>query len=114
MSKVIIHPQGEEGRIVVMYVNVNCELSLEAIAKKDVPYGLPYKFVESADLPDYTFFDAFEADFSEPDGYGAAFGIGTDLVVVSWDGDIPTVCKTKIDERGVECLDLTTAFVFTE
>ena len=36
-----------------------------------MPAGVPYKIVNSEDLPqDHTFFNAWEADFSNPDGYG--------------------------------------------
>jgi hypothetical protein len=45
--------------------------SAEVVARKDVPAGTPYKIVNSEDLPqDHTFFNAWEADFSNPDGYG--------------------------------------------
>jgi hypothetical protein len=43
----------------------------EVVARKDVPAGVPYKIVNSEDLPqDHLFFNAWEADFSNPDGYG--------------------------------------------
>ena len=45
--------------------------TVEVVARKDVPAGTPYKIVDSEDLPqDHTFFNAWEADFSNPDGYG--------------------------------------------
>ena len=44
---------------------------IQAIAAKDVPAGKPYKVVDAADIPsDRTFREAWEADFSNPDGYG--------------------------------------------
>jgi hypothetical protein len=50
-------------------------MSIEDIAKKDVPNGVPYKIVTVNDLPtDREFRDAWEADMSNPDG----FGIGSD------------------------------------
>ncbi len=53
----IIHPTGE--------------LPVEDVARKDVPQGVPYKFISAADIPtDRTFRNAWEADFSAPDGYG--------------------------------------------
>jgi hypothetical protein len=53
----IIHPTGE--------------LPVEDVARKDVPQGVPYKFISEADIPtDRTFRNAWEADFSAPDGYG--------------------------------------------
>ena len=43
----IIHPTGE--------------LSIEEVAKKDVPAGVPYKIVEDSDIPsDRTFRNAWE------------------------------------------------------
>lgn len=48
-----------------------CKLSVEEIAKKDVPAGVPYKIIETADVPsDRTFREAWEADFTNPDGHG--------------------------------------------
>ena len=46
-------------------------LPLEKVAKKDVPSGTPYLIVEDTVIPsDRTFRAAWEADFSNPDGYG--------------------------------------------
>lgn len=43
----------------------------EFVARKDVPIGVPYKIVDSENLPqDHTFFNAWQADFSNPDGHG--------------------------------------------
>lgn len=46
--------------------------TIEHIAKKDVPFGLPYKIVDTNEIPsDRTFRDAWEWDSSiEPDGFG--------------------------------------------
>ena len=53
----IIHPTGE--------------LPIEVIARKDVPQGVPYKFVSAADIPtDRTFRNAWVAEPFEPDGLG--------------------------------------------
>jgi hypothetical protein len=47
------------------------ELSIEEVARKDVPAGVPYKIVDVADIPeDRTFRNAWEADMSNPDGVG--------------------------------------------
>ncbi len=49
----------------------DCGISVYEIARKDVPAGVPFLLIPSADAPqDHTFFAAFEADFSNPDGYG--------------------------------------------
>jgi len=70
MSKIIIYPN-ERGGIVIVYPALNCGIPLEEIARKDVPVGLPYLIIDEANVPtDHTFFEAFEADFSEPNGHG--------------------------------------------
>ena len=47
------------------------ELSIEEVAAKDVPAGTPYLVVEDDAIPsDRTFRNAWEADFSNPDGHG--------------------------------------------
>ena len=48
---------------------------IEAIAKKDVPAGLPYKIVDESEIPsDRTFRNAYEWDDTvEPDGVGSVF-----------------------------------------
>lgn len=47
------------------------ELPIEEVALKDVPVGVPYRIVDVNEIPtDRTFRDAWEADFSIPDGYG--------------------------------------------
>lgn len=53
----VIHPAGE--------------LFIEDVAQKDVPAGTPYLIVEDDVIPsDRSFRNAWEADFSNPDGYG--------------------------------------------
>ena len=47
------------------------ELPIEEVAAKDVPAGTPYRFIDSDDLPrDRDFRAAWDADFTDPDGYG--------------------------------------------
>ena len=44
----------------------------DEIIKKSVPSGVPYLIIDSSELPaDTEFRDAWQADFSNPDGYGA-------------------------------------------
>lgn len=70
MDKVIIYPNIIDNRVNILYP-MACGLSIEEIALKDVPSGVPYKIVNIEDIPaDRTFRDAWEADFSEPDGHG--------------------------------------------
>lgn len=67
--KLAIFPN--ETTISVLVPAPNCELSLEEICVKDVPTGVPYRIVDSSELPaDREFRDAWEADFTNPDGYG--------------------------------------------
>lgn len=41
------------------------------VARKDVPFGTPFLIVKDIDLPsDWSTSVAWEADFSNPDGYG--------------------------------------------
>lgn len=69
--QVVIYPNNETGGLSVMAPNLASGLSVEQIAIKDVPPGLPYLIVDHTELPqDADFQDAWEADFSEPDGYG--------------------------------------------
>jgi hypothetical protein len=61
--------QNESGGISVIIPTG--ELSIEGVAQKDVPAGVPYLLADVADIPeDRTFRGAWEADFSNPDGYG--------------------------------------------
>lgn len=70
MTQVIL-TQNEKGGVTVVYPMYDCGIPVSEIARKDVPAGKPYLIVDEAVVPtDHTFFDAFEADFSEPHGYG--------------------------------------------
>lgn len=69
--QLVIFPNNETGGVCIMSPNLASGLSIEQIAIKDVPAGLPYLIVDRTELPeDVEFVDAWEADFSEPDGYG--------------------------------------------
>ncbi len=70
MNKRIIFPN-ETG--ISILIPTDCGLSIEQIAVKDVPAGLPYLIVDAEQVPsDRTFRNAWEADFSSPDGFGGA------------------------------------------
>jgi hypothetical protein len=67
MSK-ILHPNSEGGICVIIPTG---ELPIEDVCQKDVPAGTPYLIVEDDVIPsDRSFRNAWEADFSNPDGYG--------------------------------------------
>ena len=70
MSKLIIY-KSEEGRAILVIPAPNCEIPLEEIARKDVPSGLPYHIIDRSQIPtDMTFYEAWEADFTNPTGHG--------------------------------------------
>jgi hypothetical protein len=69
---VIIYPIGSH--LAIIHPFLDCGLTIEEIAKKDVPKGVPYKIVSYDVIPkDRTFRAAWEADFSQPDGWGRAY-----------------------------------------
>ena len=56
----IIHPTPEGGVAIIIPV-IDCGLTIEQIAAKDVPAGVPYSIVDAADIPsDRTFRNAWE------------------------------------------------------
>lgn len=72
MTKRIIYPT-PEGGVAIIVPAPDCTLSLEEIAAKDVPTGVPYKIVSTDDIPtDRTFRAAWEVDEADcTDGIGA-------------------------------------------
>lgn len=70
MNKRIIYPN-EDGGVSVIIPAVECGLQIAEIARKDTPSGTPYLIVDVADIPsDRANRDAWEADFTNPDGHG--------------------------------------------
>jgi hypothetical protein len=70
MTQVIIHPNNE-GWLTVVSPAPECGLSIEEIARKDVPAGKPYHIINVDQLPqDTIFFNAWEADFTNAEGQG--------------------------------------------
>lgn len=68
MNTRIVYPIPEGGIAVIVPTG---ELPLKDVAQKDVPAGVPYLFTDVTGIPDdRTFREAWEADFSNPDGYG--------------------------------------------
>jgi len=64
----ILYPNSEGG---VSVITPTGELPIENVCRKDVPAGTPYLIVEDDTIPsDRTFRNAWEADFSNPDGHG--------------------------------------------
>jgi len=70
MTQVIIYPN-DEGWLSVISPAAECGLSVEEIARKDVPAGKPYHIINADQLPqDNVFFAAWEADFTNAAGQG--------------------------------------------
>lgn len=71
MDKRIIYPHPDTDGVCLIIPAPGCGLTIEEIARKDTPAGVPYLIINAADVPDtLDFFDAWRADFSTPDGYG--------------------------------------------
>lgn len=69
MSSVVIYPNEENGISII--IPASGELTIEQIAQKNTPAGVPYRIIDASDLPtDRSQRQAWEADFSNPDGYG--------------------------------------------
>ena len=67
MSKILF--QNSDGGLSV--IHPTGELPIEDLCQKDVPAGTPYLVVEDDAIPsDRSFRNAWEADFSNPDGHG--------------------------------------------
>lgn len=66
----------KDGGLAILIPTPECleSYTIEQIAQKDVPEGLPYKIIDASDLPsDRTFRDAWEIDQAElTDGVGAS------------------------------------------
>tara|TARA_R100001510_G_C7628374_1_gene187765 strand:- start:320 stop:559 length:240 start_codon:yes stop_codon:yes gene_type:complete len=66
--------QQEDGTVAIISPSDNCDLTVEQIAKKDVPKGFKYKIVPSTDVPtDRSFRNAWVVNESDlTDGVGEA------------------------------------------
>jgi hypothetical protein len=65
----IVYPNQERSGGISLVIPTG-EVDIEQVALKDVPAGLPFLYVNADQLPDDAFFEAWEANFSSPDGYG--------------------------------------------
>jgi len=62
--------------VLIHSIELLSRYSLQSIALKDVPCGLPFWIVEDSEIPtDRTFRDAWEIpeEWGEPDGYGSPY-----------------------------------------
>lgn len=79
MSKILY--QNEQGGLSILIPSGL--ISVAECARKDVPAGKPYFIVEDSVVPsDRSFRDAWEVDFSSPDGTG----IGHDAWIAEQEG----------------------------
>ena len=68
MNNKIIYPLQNGG---IAIIHPTGDLPFNEVCRKDVPVDTPYLILDEADIPtDRYFRDAWEADFSNPDGYG--------------------------------------------
>lgn len=95
----IIYPNGNGGIMLIVPAS-DCGIPVEEIARKDVPAGLPFLILNDEDVPeDFTFFAAWEADFSEPhgDGIGSA-----SWFIKQYEAEIAAINAAPTPERGEE------------
>ena len=60
MTQLIIYPN-DNGGVCILTPALECGLTIEEIAAKDVPEGKPFKIVDVSDIPtDRTFRNAWE------------------------------------------------------
>jgi hypothetical protein len=71
----IVYPEEQSagGGVCVVFPCLECGLTIDEIAKKDVPAGRPFILIDESELPDAQYREAWDADFSEPDGYGLGY-----------------------------------------
>jgi hypothetical protein len=68
MTQRIIYPTQDGGVAILI---PSGELSIEEVARKDVPVGVPFKIIDTVEVPDdRTFRSAWEADMTSPHGIG--------------------------------------------
>jgi hypothetical protein len=68
MNQRIIYSSDDGGVAIIIPTG---DIEIAEVARKDVPAGVAYKIVDVADIPsDRTFRNAWEVDFTNPDGYG--------------------------------------------
>jgi hypothetical protein len=68
----ILYPNDDGGvSVIIPSPSAVATMTIEEIVARSVPVGKPYKIVATEDIPsDRTFRNAWEADFSSPDGTG--------------------------------------------
>jgi hypothetical protein len=69
MAQVVIF-ENDSGGVYLLNPLLNCGLTLEEIALKDVPENKRFKIIDDKVLPDFYFYGAWEYDFKDHDGVG--------------------------------------------
>lgn len=94
MEKRIIY-KGQDGGVSVIIPFLGSGLTVDQIAAKDVPHGLPYKILGADEIPsdrvDRALWDVDDADLT--DGVGADYGAGSANAVVGWGEDGTPITK---------------------
>jgi hypothetical protein len=74
MTQRIIYSTDSGVSIIIPTPEALQTLTIDDIAKKDVPAGVAYKIVDTASIPeDRTFRGAWEANITAPDGVGLGY-----------------------------------------
>jgi hypothetical protein len=74
MNRIIYQNDNGKVSIIIPTPEALQTLTIDDIAKKDVPAGVPYKIVDATEIPeDRTFRGAWEANITEPDGVGLGY-----------------------------------------
>ena len=101
--KVIVYTRPDGGLSIVTPAS-ECGLSLDHIAKKDVPPNVDYWVVPQSDIPsDRSGRDAWEIDINTaPNGFGLDFGVGSewDVLKISDNHTYFYVLRTNRDGNG--------------
>lgn len=101
---VICYTRQDDGGVSVIVPASECGLSLDHIAKKDIPPGIDYWILPQSDIPsDRSGRDAWELDINTaPSGSGLDFGIGSewDVMKISDNKTYYYVRRTNRDKAG--------------
>lgn len=83
MTNLVVY-KNDDGVAVILIPALECGLTIEQIALKDVPFGKPFKIITASDLPeDQSTRNAWTVDEADlTDGVGADYGIGSENVFV--------------------------------
>lgn len=86
---------------------MECGLSLEEIAAKDVPAGSPFQIINESALIDREIFSAaIEVDPANADGIGADYGIGSINAVIGYTEKNEAVTQPIISVDGIKAIDI--------